>query len=32
MKNLRDLLGATIVTGHDPVAWKKFRQAPKFYD
>ena len=24
MKNLRDLYGAAIVTGHDPVAWKDF--------
>jgi glyoxylase-like metal-dependent hydrolase (beta-lactamase superfamily II) len=32
MKNLRDLYGAQIVTGHDPEGWKKFKQAPKFYD
>jgi hypothetical protein len=32
MKNVRDLQGAQIVTGHDPVAWKQYKQAPKFYD
>ncbi|NTW36566.1 MAG: beta-ketoacyl-ACP synthase 3 [Syntrophobacteraceae bacterium] len=32
MKNLRDLYGATIVTGHDPEAWKQFKQAPGYYD
>ena len=32
MKNVRDLLGAQIVTGHDPEGWKQFKQAPKFYD
>lgn len=32
MKNLRDLYGATIVTGHDPEAWRQFRQAPNYYD
>jgi len=24
--------GAQIVTGHDPDAWPKFKQAPEFYD
>jgi N-acyl homoserine lactone hydrolase len=32
MKNLRELCGATIVTGHDPDAWKQFQQAPAYYD
>jgi len=32
MKNLRDLIGATIVTGHDPDGWKQFKQAPEYYD
>jgi N-acyl homoserine lactone hydrolase len=32
MKNLRELYGATIVTGHDPEAWKQFKQAPGYYD
>jgi glyoxylase-like metal-dependent hydrolase (beta-lactamase superfamily II) len=28
---LRDQ-GVVVVTGHDPVAWKKFKQAPEFYE
>jgi len=32
MKNLRALYGAQIVTGHDPIGWKAYKQAPKFYD
>jgi hypothetical protein len=32
MKNLRDLCDATIVTGHDPEAWKDFKKAPDYYD
>ena len=32
MKNLRDLYGAAIVTGHDPIAWKDFKKAPEYYD
>jgi len=32
MKNLQELYGATIVTGHDPEAWKTFKQAPEYYD
>jgi glyoxylase-like metal-dependent hydrolase (beta-lactamase superfamily II) len=32
MKNIRDLYGATVVTGHDPEAWKNFKLAPGFYD
>lgn len=26
------ILGANIVTGHDPVAWKNYKQAPNFYE
>lgn len=32
MRILQETQGVTVVTGHDPVAWKKFRQAPEFYD
>lgn len=28
----RDVLGATIVTGHDPEGWKRFIKAPGFYE
>jgi glyoxylase-like metal-dependent hydrolase (beta-lactamase superfamily II) len=24
--------GSLVVTGHDPVAWPRFKQAPEFYD
>jgi N-acyl homoserine lactone hydrolase len=24
--------GSTVVTGHDPEAWPRFKQAPEFYD
>lgn len=27
-----DSLGATVITGHDPDAWPKFKQAPEYYD
>ncbi len=29
---LQDTHGVTIVTGHDPEEWKKFRQAPEYYE
>jgi len=32
MKILREFYGAQIVTGHDPEAWKGFKQAPEYYD
>ncbi len=32
MKALQKLYGAQIVTGHDPEAWKAFKQAPKYYE
>lgn len=32
MKNLQDMCGATIVTGHDPEGWKQYKQAPEYYD
>jgi N-acyl homoserine lactone hydrolase len=32
MKNLQEFYGARIVTGHDPEAWKQFKQAPHYYD
>ena len=32
MKNLQDMYGATIVTGHDPEGWKQYKQAPEYYD
>jgi len=32
MQNLQELCGATIVTGHDPEAWKGFKKAPDYYD
>ena len=32
MRILQETQGVTVVTGHDPVAWKKFRQAPEYYD
>ncbi|MFZ7102536.1 MAG: N-acyl homoserine lactonase family protein [Peptococcaceae bacterium] len=31
MRNLRDQ-GVKIITGHDPEAWKEFKQAPAFYE
>jgi N-acyl homoserine lactone hydrolase len=32
MKLLKDLHGVQIVTGHDPDAWKAYKQAPNFYE
>lgn len=32
LRQARDALGVQIVTGHDPVAWAKFRKSPNFYD
>ncbi len=32
MKNLQEMYGATIVTGHDPEGWKQYKQAPEYYD
>jgi glyoxylase-like metal-dependent hydrolase (beta-lactamase superfamily II) len=29
---LREAQGVRIVAGHDPVAWKQFKQAPSFYE
>ncbi len=31
MLHLKECCGATIVTGHDPEAWKSFKQAPEYY-
>lgn len=31
-KALADQTNALVVTGHDPDAWLRFRQAPAFYD
>lgn len=32
MKNLKKNSEVTIITGHDPLAWKNYRQAPEFYE
>ncbi len=32
LRYARDILGATVVTGHDPEAWKTFKKAPEYYD
>ncbi|MEA2340124.1 MAG: N-acyl homoserine lactone hydrolase [Solirubrobacteraceae bacterium] len=32
LRRIADRSGSTVVTGHDPVAWPGFRQAPGFYD
>lgn len=32
MRHMADTRGATIVTGHDPTAWKSVKQAPEYYD
>jgi hypothetical protein len=29
---MMEVAGATIVTGHDPVDWEKYKKAPEFYD
>lgn len=31
LRFLQDTQGATIITGHDPAAWKSLRQAPAYY-
>jgi len=31
IKNLQDEKHVEIVTGHDPVAWKRFKKAPEYY-
>ena len=31
IREARDAKGITVITGHDPVAWNKFRKAPEFY-
>ncbi|MDR1685451.1 MAG: N-acyl homoserine lactonase family protein [Desulfovibrio sp.] len=32
IRHLRDEEGARIVAGHDPEAWKQYKQAPAFYE
>lgn len=32
LRALADKTGATVVTGHDPVAWPSFKHAPEYYD
>ena len=32
MRHLQDACGVTIMTGHDPEAWKSVKQAPAYYD
>lgn len=32
MQVLQQTRGVKVVTGHDPVAWKDFKQAPEYYD
>jgi hypothetical protein len=32
LHRIADRSGSTVVTGHDPDAWPKFKQAPEFYD
>lgn len=32
MRFLRAERGVNIVTGHDPVAWKQYKQAPEYYE
>lgn len=32
MRHLQAAKGVTVMTGHDPVAWKSIRQAPEYYD
>lgn len=32
IQSARDLGGAQVITGHDPVAWKKYKKAPDYYE
>jgi N-acyl homoserine lactone hydrolase len=32
MRLLQETQGVKVVTGHDPEAWKEFKQAPEYYD
>jgi N-acyl homoserine lactone hydrolase len=32
LHRIADRSGSTVVTGHDPEAWPRFKQAPEFYD
>jgi len=32
IRHIREALGATIVTGHDPDSWKAFKKAPEYYE
>ena len=32
MRFLQETQDVKVVTGHDPVAWKTFKQAPEYYD
>ena len=32
LRQARDAKGITVITGHDPFAWERFKPAPYFYD